>query len=95
MDIYFEIKEIKERQEKMLLKFDDLFKEHYKKRLYSLEELIEVLKVSRRTIFTWLKRGILPHSKVGGKIWVTEDHLKSFMETNSCNTIVRNKSFKL
>jgi excisionase family DNA binding protein len=52
---------------------------------YDLADLQNVLKVSRRTISTWTKEGILPHTKVGNKIWVTEEQLKAFLKSNSMN----------
>lgn len=83
MDIYFEIKEIKERQERILAGLDALIQEKSLVRLYDLEDITRVLKVSRRTVFTWLKQGLLPHSKVGGKIWVSDEQLKLFLENHS------------
>jgi len=80
MDLYFEIKEIKERQEKMLSRLDTLVEEKSQMRLYDLTDLTKMLKVSKRTVFTWLKQGNLPHSKVGGKIWITDEQLKLFLK---------------
>ena len=82
MDLYFEIKEIKERQERMLSKLDALIKGSSHEKLYDLADLIDLLKVSKRTVFTWLKQGILPHSRVGGKIWISDEQLKLFLEQN-------------
>ena len=83
MDMYFEIKEIKQRQEAMLSKLDTLIDESFQERVYDVDELADLLKVSRRTIFTWKKQGILPHTQVGGKIWVTEEQLKLFLNEHS------------
>lgn len=81
--MYFEIKEIKQRQEAMLSKLDTLIDESFQERVYDVDELADLLKVSRRTIFTWKKQGILPHTQVGGKIWVTEEQLKLFLNEHS------------
>jgi excisionase family DNA binding protein len=83
MDIYFELKEIKERQDKMLSILNDLLSENSQERIYDLHELGERFKVSKRTMATWIQQGILPHTKVGGKIWVTETQLKAFLEKYS------------
>lgn len=85
MDIYFEIKEIKERQEKMLSRLDSLVEEKSQVRLYDLTDLADIMKVSKRTLFTWLKQGTLPHSRVGGKIWITDEQLKLFLDQNAIN----------
>lgn len=93
MDIYFEIKEIKERQDKMLSILNDLLHENSQARIYDVNELTERLKVSRRTVATWLQNEILPHTKVGAKIWVTEDQLKTFLAKFSNDSIKGKNSF--
>jgi len=90
MDLYYEIKEIKERQETMLSKIDTLLNGSSQEKLYDLADLTNLLKVSKRTVFTWLKQGTLPHSRVGGKIWITEEQLKLFLEQNVSNHEVTN-----
>ena len=88
MDIYFEIKEIKERQERILTSLDGLIEKKSQMILYDMADLTDLLKVSKRTIFTWLKQGILPHSRVAGKIWITEEQLKLFLEENGYYPVV-------
>jgi hypothetical protein len=85
MDIYYEIKEIKERQEKILSQLDTLIKGNSQEKLYNIADLADLLKVSKRTIFTWKKQGLLPCSQVTGKIWITDAQLKSFLEQNASN----------
>jgi excisionase family DNA binding protein len=51
--------------------------------MYDLAELQEILKVSRRTISSWTKQGILPHSKIGNKIWVSDEQLREFLKNSS------------
>ncbi len=91
MDIYFELKEIKERQEDMLSKLNTLINGSSQERFYDVVALTELLKVSKRTIFSWKKQGLLPHSQIGGKIWITEKQLKLFLEQNASNPEVNNK----
>jgi excisionase family DNA binding protein len=83
MDLYIEIGEIKREQEKILSLLNDLKSGNSKPSIYDLVDLQEILKVSKRTIASWLQQGILPHTKVGAKIWVTEDQLNSFLEQHS------------
>ena len=70
----------------MLSRLDALFDVSSQEKLYDVNDLAELLKVSRRTIFTWKKQGLLPHSQVGGKIWVTEKQLKTFLELHAGHT---------
>jgi len=57
-----------------------------KDRLYDLTDLEEKLHVSRRTLFKYLSAGILGHSKIGKKIYVSEKELQKFLVLNKqCN----------
>lgn len=50
---------------------------------YTLEEVSEVLKVTRRTIYNYIKSGNLKAVKMG-KYWrVSEDNLKEFIENGT------------
>lgn len=89
MDLDFEIKGIKERQAQMMSMIESLINESSQKKLYDVNDLADMLKVSRRTIFTWKMQGTLPCTQVGGKIWVSDAQLNEFLESNS------NASFKV
>jgi excisionase family DNA binding protein len=78
-DLYKLLGDIKAEQEKTTSLLNDYLKGIAQERIYDLVDLKEVLKVSKRTIATWLQQGILPHTKVGAKIWVTEQQFKEFM----------------
>ena len=80
MDLYFEIKEIKKGQEKILDQLNTLIAENSQPRIYTTEDIEKLLDSSKRTVATWLHKGLLPHTKVLGKIWVTEAQLKEFLE---------------
>lgn len=82
-DLYAILGEIKAEQVKILALLQDQMKEVAEPKVYDLVQLQEILHVSKRTIATWLKEGILPHSRVSGKIWVTETQLTVFLERNS------------
>ena len=50
---------------------------------YTLEEVSEVLKVTRSTIYNYIKSGNLKAVKMG-KYWrVSEDNLKEFIENGT------------
>jgi len=55
-------------------------------RLYDLTDLEKKLHVSRRTLFKYLSAGILGHSKIGKKIYVSDKELQQFFVLNKqCN----------
>ena len=74
------------KQEEIIRRLDD-FNEPKKQMLYRVEDLIEILQVSRRTISTWTKEGRLSHTKLGNKIWVSEPQLNAFLENHSNNLL--------
>jgi len=82
-NIYESFADILAGQQKILDTLSDLKTSSQSDKVYELTELVSVLSVSRRTISAWIKEGILPHSKVGNKIWVTEEQLNSFLEKHS------------
>jgi excisionase family DNA binding protein len=52
-------------------------------KVYTLEEVIEILKVSRRTIYNYIKTEQLKAIKVGREWRVTEKALNAFLETGT------------
>lgn len=67
----------------MLSRLDALVEEKSQVKVYDLVDITKILKISKRTVFTWLKQGILPHSKVAGKIWISEEQLRLFLQKHS------------
>ena len=52
-------------------------------RVYTIEELVTLLHVTRRTIYTYIKEGKLKAVKMG-KYWrVTQRQLEDFLSTGS------------
>jgi excisionase family DNA binding protein len=47
---------------------------------YTLREVAEKLKVSRRTVYRWVQAKELPAYKLGGEFRVTERDLERFLE---------------
>lgn len=81
--IFESLADLYKRQEKIVELLNEIKNCSDQKSIYSLDNLEEMLNVSRRTISTWTKDGILPHTKVGNKIWVTDEQLKLFLDDNS------------
>jgi excisionase family DNA binding protein len=83
MDLSYEFSELR----KELTEIRELLKSKLANsdtpKMYDLVDLQEILNVSRRTIATWTKEGILEYVKVGNKLWITEKQLSSFLEDNS------------
>ncbi len=49
-------------------------------KIYTLVEVAEMLQVTRRTLYNYLKDGRLKGNKVVGKWIITEEQLKDFIE---------------
>ena len=53
------------------------------KKVYTLEEVMEILQVSRRTIYNYIKADQIKAIKVGREWRVTEKALAAFLETGT------------
>lgn len=54
-------------------------------KIYTLVEVAEMLQVTRRTLYNYLKDGRLKANKVIGKWIVTEEQLRDFIEGKTDN----------
>ncbi len=50
-------------------------------KLYSLDEAAELLGVTKQTITKYLKQGRILSTTIGGKKYLSEENLKSFLQT--------------
>lgn len=48
-------------------------------KIYTIEEVVEILKVTRRTVYNYLKEGKLNAVKLGRSWRVTEEELNRFI----------------
>ena len=48
-------------------------------KVYTLDEVAEILHTTRRTLYTYLKEGKLKAVKIGRKWIITEENLKEFI----------------
>lgn len=54
-------------------------------RIYTLDEIAEMLHITRRTLYTYIKEGKLQGVKIG-KYWrVSETNLQAFLEKGTAN----------
>ena len=52
-------------------------------KVFTLDEVADILKVTKRTLYNYVKEGKLPAVKMG-KYWrVTEDSLQAFLSTGT------------
>ena len=79
MDLYYEIGEIKRLLHELIEKVEAGTGNDKASKVYDLNELEEILHVSRRTIATWMSEGILPFSKIGHKIYITQNDVEEFL----------------
>ncbi len=85
-DIYVLLNDIRTEQEKILDLLSKQSNGDSEPKVYDLSQLQEILHVSKRTIATWLQQGLLPHSRVGAKIWVSKKQLEEFLKRNDQKT---------
>lgn len=52
-------------------------------KVYTVHELTDILKVTQRTLYRYIKAGQLKTIKLGREYRVTEDALKEFLETGT------------
>ncbi len=54
--------------------------------IYTLDELAELLKVTKRTLYNYVRSGKLEAVKVGREWRVTEEQLKDFLQSKSTSS---------
>lgn len=55
-------------------------------KLYTLDEVAEIMKVSKSTVIFWIRSGKLERQKVGRLVRVTPEALKAFMKAQNGKT---------
>lgn len=56
-------------------------------KVYSITEVMQILGITRRTVYNWLKDGKIKGFKVGKEWRFTEESLRAFMETGTGTNI--------
>lgn len=49
-------------------------------KIYTMKEVSELLKVTERTLYNYIKSGKFKAKKIGGKWMITEENLKRFID---------------
>lgn len=52
-------------------------------KVYTLDEVAEILKVTKRTLYNYLKAGTLPAVKIGKSYRITEANLQEFISRDT------------
>lgn len=47
-------------------------------RVYTIEEVAELLKLAKSSIQTYIREGKLKHARFGNRVRISEEHLKEF-----------------
>lgn len=81
-DLGAHFRELKAGQEAILKLLNDLSQKNSMPKIYDLVQLEQILHVSKRTIASWLKQELLPHTRLGAKIWISESQLEEFLTKN-------------
>lgn len=50
-------------------------------KIYTMKEVSELLKVTERTLYNYIKGGKFKAKKIGGKWIITEENLKLFIDS--------------
>lgn len=51
---------------------------------YTPEEVADILKVRKHTVWNWLREGTLKGTKINGKIWrITDEELEAFIKNGN------------
>lgn len=70
------------RIEGLVKKVEELSAQCKKAEFYDLDDLSQLLKVSKRTLFNWRKQNILPLVDLGGRYFISQEHLCAILEAN-------------
>jgi len=52
-------------------------------KLYTVKEVSDILKITPRTLKTYIKEHKVSAKKIGGKWYISEKNLKEFLEINN------------
>ena len=77
--------EMKERLDKVLSIVQNLGQINNNCNIYDMNDLQNLLHVSKRTLATWRSERCLKYSKIGKKCYVTQEQLNEFLNINNVN----------
>lgn len=90
MNLEKEFRNIIDGQQKILDQLDLIKKSTTRSNeIYSITDLAQMFNVTKRTIYNWKERGLLPVTIVGSKTYITEKQLLEFLENNEVKPVNR------
>jgi excisionase family DNA binding protein len=63
-----------------------MFKKAHKMKLFTINEVAQILRVHRNTVMKLIYDGDLKHSKVGGQYRISEDQINDYLKENEGNS---------
>ena len=79
-----ELKKLQQGQQELKEMLAELNKPSNQKILYTNDDLMQILKVSRRTLANWRNQGLIGLSQVGSKIYYSQTDVEEFMQNHYC-----------
>lgn len=55
----------------------------FEKKFYSINEAATLLGVARISLYRWTKSGYLPSAKLGSRVLISAEDLKTFVQKNA------------
>ena len=82
--MFEEFSQIIENQERIKKQIEQNSKTEKHEKWYTNDELMQFLKVSRRTLANWRNQGLIGFSQIGSKIYYSQSDLEEFMHNHYC-----------
>ena len=82
MNTIVKLQEISQKQDEVLALMKNLCKnkgEVSENKVFYMDDLMRIFRVSRRTLFTWKSKGKLTFGQIGKKLYVTQQELERFI----------------
>jgi len=83
MNTTVQLKEISQKQDEILALMKNLCNNNEEvvneNKVYYMDDLMKIFRVSKRTLFTWKQKGKLTFGQIGKKLYVTQQELEKFI----------------
>lgn len=55
------------------------------RQLFSVKETAEYLSVNQFSLYRWLRQGVLPYIKIGGRVRIDRDDIENYIKKHKVN----------
>jgi len=76
------ISSLEARLQGLVQRLEEITSKQEEDEIYNLADLVRILKVTPRTIYTWRAKDILPMTEIGGTLYITKMRLRSIIDGN-------------